>query len=239
MIVDYSWGNLEKETNDDDQAGRNQVKKRNLRVNKAHLKSDFNAAWPEAAASQNFAGAFIRLCRSMHRSNCFCIICALIALLSNPLAAQELRFVPAAKPIDHIVAVVNEDVITRQELDDAVANALQPLRSTAITLLNQSVLLAGVNDREDALADLCERLFAIGVLPYYVHQLDRVAGAAHFLVPDEQACALQQALLARLPGYLVPRFVREVPDAPSKVPIGRANAVSTAGCGPPPELPRT
>lgn len=126
-----------------------------------------------------------------------------------------------------------------QELDDAVANALQPLRSTAITLLNQSVLLAGVNDREDALADLCERLFAIGVLPYYVHQLDRVAGAAHFLVPDEQACALQQALLARLPGYLVPRFVREVPDAPSKVPIGRANAVSTAGCGPPPELPRT
>lgn len=112
-----------------------------------------------------------------------------------------------------------------QELDDTVADALRPLRRTGIALLNQSVLLAGVNDHEDALADLCERLFAIGVLPYYVHQLDRVAGAAHFLVPDEQVFALQQALLARLPGYLVPRFVREMPDARSKVPIAAANAL--------------
>lgn len=131
---------MEKETNDDDQAGRNQVKKRNLRVNKAHLKSDFNAAWPEAAASQSFVGVFIRLCRSMHRSNCFCIICALIALLSNPLAAQELRFVPAAKPIDHIVAVVNEDVITRQELDDAVKLAVSRLQQQGVQVPDQHTL---------------------------------------------------------------------------------------------------
>ncbi|MBS0484460.1 MAG: SurA N-terminal domain-containing protein, partial [Proteobacteria bacterium] len=76
----------------------------------------------------------------MHRSNCFCIICALIALLSNPLAAQELRFVPAAKPIDHIVAVVNEDVITRQELDDAVKLAVSRLQQQGVQVPDQHTL---------------------------------------------------------------------------------------------------
>jgi L-lysine 2,3-aminomutase len=69
---------------------------------------------------------------------------------------------------------------------------------------------------------LCERLGALGVMPYYVHQLDPVAGAAHFAVGDDAARALEGALRARLPGYLVPRVVREVPGAPGKLPLEAA-----------------
>jgi L-lysine 2,3-aminomutase len=76
-----------------------------------------------------------------------------------------------------------------------------------------------VNDSVDALADLFERGFAAGVLPYYLHQLDRVSGTAHFEVPDDRARALLAALRDRLPGYLVPRLVREVPGEPSKQPL--------------------
>ena len=81
------------------------------------------------------------------------------------------------------------------------------------------MLLRGVNDSVDALAALCERGFQAGVLPYYLHQLDRVAGTAHFEVDDVRARALAQALAGRLPGYLVPRLVREVAGAASKTPL--------------------
>lgn len=96
------------------------------------------------------------------------------------------------------------------EFDDDVETALLRLRAAGATLLNQAVLLRGVNDSADALADLCERGHRAGVLPYYLHQLDRVAGAAHFEVGDDEARMLHRALVARLPGYLVPRLVREV-----------------------------
>src|SRR5690606_11136369 len=102
------------------------------------------------------------------------------------------------------------------EFDARVDAAMADLRSAGATLLNQAVLLAGVNDAVDALADLCERGYAAGVLPYYLHQLDRVDGTAHFEVPDGRARALHAALVARLPGYLVPRLVREVPGDTSK-----------------------
>ena len=82
--------------------------------------------------------------------------------------------------------------------------------------MNQSVLLAGVNDSVEALANLSESLFEIGVLPYYLHMLDPVAGAHHMLVQEAQALALHDALRARVPGYLLPRLVREVPGAASK-----------------------
>jgi len=103
-----------------------------------------------------------------------------------------------------------------QELDAAVASACARLRDAGATLLNQSVLLRGVNDDAAVLAVLSERLFAIGVLPYYLHQLDRVQGAAHFEVTDHAALALHDELTARLPGYLVPRLVREQAGAESK-----------------------
>lgn len=105
------------------------------------------------------------------------------------------------------------------EFDAAVDAACTRLRETGATLLNQSVLLKGVNDGEHALVALSERLFAAGVLPYYLHQLDRVQGAAHFEVPDSRALALVEAMRARLPGYLVPRLVREVAGEESKRPL--------------------
>lgn len=106
------------------------------------------------------------------------------------------------------------------ELDAELIAACARLRATGVTLLNQSVLLAGVNDEAEVLAQLSLRLFEAGVLPYYLHALDRVKGAAHFIVPDERARALAGELSARLPGYLVPRLVREVAGAPSKIPLG-------------------
>lgn len=105
------------------------------------------------------------------------------------------------------------------EIDAGVALALGRLREAGATVLNQSVLLRGVNDSVPALADLSERLFEAGVLPYYLHLLDRVAGSAHFEVPEDEARQLHEALTARLPGYLVPRLVREVAGAPSKLPV--------------------
>ncbi len=105
------------------------------------------------------------------------------------------------------------------EIDAAVACALAGLRGAGATVLNQAVLLRGVNDSVEALAGLSERLFEAGVLPYYLHQLDRVAGSAHFEVPDDRARHLHEALAAQLPGYLVPRLVREVAGAPAKLPV--------------------
>ncbi|HEY8585336.1 MAG TPA: EF-P beta-lysylation protein EpmB [Rhodanobacter sp.] len=105
------------------------------------------------------------------------------------------------------------------EIDAEVDAACARLKAAGATLLNQSVLLRGVNDDADALAGLSERLFAAGVLPYYLHQLDRVQGTAHFEVSDTRALALMADLRARLPGYLVPRLVREVAGDSSKRPL--------------------
>jgi EF-P beta-lysylation protein EpmB len=103
------------------------------------------------------------------------------------------------------------------EIDPAVRAALGALEATGITLLNQSVLLRGINDSAEILAHLSEILFAAGVLPYYLHLLDRVQGAAHFEVETATAMALHEALSRDLPGYLVPRLVREVAGAPYKL----------------------
>jgi L-lysine 2,3-aminomutase len=105
------------------------------------------------------------------------------------------------------------------EFDQAVDAACASLRDAGATLLNQAVLLRGINDDVDALTTLSERMFAAGVLPYYLHQLDRVQGAAHFEVSDDQAQALINAMRGRLPGYLVPKLVREVGGDPSKRPL--------------------
>ena len=105
------------------------------------------------------------------------------------------------------------------EFDAGVDVAMAALRGAGATLLNQAVLLRGVNDSVEALADLCERGHQAGVLPYYLHQLDRVAGAAHFEVADAEAFALHAALAARLPGYLVPRLVREIAGESGKTPL--------------------
>jgi L-lysine 2,3-aminomutase len=105
------------------------------------------------------------------------------------------------------------------ELDDAVAAAVRALAATPAIILNQAVLLAGVNDSAATLAALSERLVELGVAPYYLHLLDRVRGAAHFDVPESRAVDLHRRLRDSLPGYAVPRLVREVPGELAKVPI--------------------
>jgi EF-P beta-lysylation protein EpmB len=105
------------------------------------------------------------------------------------------------------------------EIDAEVRAACAALRESGVTLLNQSVLLRGVNESADVLVELSHRLFEAGVLPYYLHVLDRVQGAAHFDVPDSTAQLIAGELAARLPGYLVPRLVREVQGAPAKVTL--------------------
>jgi EF-P beta-lysylation protein EpmB len=96
-----------------------------------------------------------------------------------------------------------------QEIDLAVTASLQRLTAAGVTLLNQTVLLKGINDSVAILAALSERMFKAGVLPYYLHVLDPVQGAAHFQVEEQQAVAIVEALRNSLPGYLVPRLVRE------------------------------
>lgn len=105
------------------------------------------------------------------------------------------------------------------EIDASVAAVCKALLEIGVTLLNQSVLLRAINDDVDVLRALSERLFECGVLPYYLHQLDRVQGTAHFEVSDARARDLMRDLAARLPGYLVPRLVREVAGAASKMPL--------------------
>ncbi|WP_115720534.1 EF-P beta-lysylation protein EpmB [Gallaecimonas mangrovi] len=102
------------------------------------------------------------------------------------------------------------------EVSSDLAKACAALRAANVTLLNQSVLLKGVNDDADTLVTLSHRLFAAGILPYYLHQLDKVQGAAHFLVADERARVIMRQLNARLSGYLIPRLAREEPGKPGK-----------------------
>jgi L-lysine 2,3-aminomutase len=105
------------------------------------------------------------------------------------------------------------------EIDSETSATLRALAGHSAALLNQSVLLAGINDDAGTLAQLSRRLFAGGALPYYLHQLDRVAGAAHFAVDDAAALRLQQQLIGTLPGYLVPRLVRETAGGDGKTPL--------------------
>lgn len=106
-----------------------------------------------------------------------------------------------------------------REIDAAVGAACERLRGAGVLLLNQAVLLAGINDDETVLHELGAALVANGVVPYYLHLLDRVAGAAHFEVEEERARELLRRLIARTSGYLVPRLVREVAGAAAKLPI--------------------
>lgn len=106
-----------------------------------------------------------------------------------------------------------------REIDPAVGTALTRLGEAGIILLNQAVLLRGVNDKAGILSALSETLFDHGVLPYYLHLLDKARGTAHFEVPEDEARDLLANLRARLPGYLVPRLVREVAGEPCKTPL--------------------
>ena len=104
-----------------------------------------------------------------------------------------------------------------KELDADVLGALKKIQKLGIPVINQSVLLKGVNDDIETLFQLCRLLSDHGVVPYYLHQLDRVKGSARFEVSEGVGISLVQELATRLPGYAVPRYVKEVPGAPGKV----------------------
>lgn len=105
------------------------------------------------------------------------------------------------------------------EIDVFVKEAVFKLTQNGITVLNQSVLLRGINDNVLTLATLSEKLFAAGIMPYYLHALDPVAGAAHFNVPDDEAIILVEQLRECLAGFLVPKLVREISGRNSKTPL--------------------
>jgi EF-P beta-lysylation protein EpmB len=105
------------------------------------------------------------------------------------------------------------------EIDHSFANAMKKLRQAGVTLLNQSVLLRGINDNVEQQIALNEGLFEVGVMPYYLHLLDKVTGAEHFDLPQQHAIDLMSELIKRQPGYLVPKLVREIGGQPGKTPI--------------------
>ena len=137
-------------------------------------------------------------------------------ILPQRVDAGLLAALQAARQQLVVVLHVNHP----NEIDEPVCHALTTLRAAGMTLLNQAVLLQDVNDTVPTLAALSERLFAAGVLPYYLHLLDPVAGAAHFEVSASRGQALVQALRTQLPGYLVPRLAREIPGELSKTLLG-------------------
>ena len=107
-----------------------------------------------------------------------------------------------------------------QEIDSSVQLAVQKLRATGATLMNQSVLLKHINDDATSLVSLSHKLFDMHVLPYYLHLPDRVAGTGHYLVNEQEGLDLITKIRALLPGYLVPRLVREDPGSDSKTRLG-------------------
>lgn len=105
------------------------------------------------------------------------------------------------------------------EITDNADRAIKKLKETGFTLLNQSVLLKGINDDVTSLSQLSHRLFQSDILPYYLHQFDPVQNAAHFMVKEAHAIKIHHALKAKLPGYLVPRLVKEIAAEPNKTSI--------------------
>jgi EF-P beta-lysylation protein EpmB len=126
----------------------------------------------------------------------------------------------SAVPLQKVVVVHANHA---KEIDGAVRAAIAGLRAADTLVLNQTVLLRGINDRVTDLVALSEALFEAGALPYYLHLLDRVAGAAHFDTPAATAQRLVADLATHLPGYLVPRLVREEPGAPAKTVLPPAS----------------
>jgi EF-P beta-lysylation protein EpmB len=138
-----------------------------------------------------------------------------VAIPERITAALLQAFMQVTKPVILVVHCNHP-----AELDAHTARAFGLLRRAGLQLLNQSVLLRGINDNAEALARLSETLFDQGVLPYYLHLLDRVTGTGHFEVAGDHGQVLITALRNRLPGYLVPRLVREIAGEPAKTLVG-------------------
>lgn len=136
-------------------------------------------------------------------------------VIPNRIDHQMLDWIRASRLKVVMVLHINHG----NEIDQQLALRLAELKQAGVTLLNQSVLLKGINDNADTLVELSEKLFEADVLPYYLHMLDKVKGAAHYDVGDQQARNLMSELIKRLPGFLVPKLVREIGGQPGKTPL--------------------
>lgn len=133
--------------------------------------------------------------------------------ITNRIEETFWRFRKSRKDRQTVVVVHSNHP---NELDDSTSEALRSISESATQLLNQSVLLAGVNDNADTLVELSEKLLAANTLPYYLHQLDPIEGTAHFQVDIQKGVEIINAMRADLPGYAVPRFVQELAGEPNK-----------------------
>jgi EF-P beta-lysylation protein EpmB len=167
---------------------------------------------PLMADDQALSGLFVRLesVSSIHRLRIHTRLPIVIPERVTDTLCQAIA--ATALPV---VMVLHSN--HANEIDQSVMDAVSQLRVVCRSVLNQSVILKGINDSADVLIALSERLFEAGVDPYYLNVLDRVSGAHHFDVSDLEVAALHQALLNALPGYLVPKLVREVPGIGHKV----------------------
>lgn len=118
----------------------------------------------------------------------------------------------------HIVIVTH--INHANEIDEIFAQKMQMLKQANVVLLNQSVLLKGVNNQAECLKQLSQKLFSIGILPYYLHLLDRVEGASHFFIEDTEALTIYRELQKITSGYLVPKLAREIGGEPNKTLVG-------------------
>ncbi len=139
----------------------------------------------------------------------------LIAVLPSRVTEELLHMMENSRLKFIVVTHINHP----NEIDEALAEAMHKLVKIGVTLLNQSVLLKGVNNQTQTLALLSDKLFSIGIMPYYLHVLDKVQGAAHFYVSDEEAQHIMQQLLGLVSGYLVPTLAREEAGKNSKTPL--------------------
>ena len=167
---------------------------------------------PLMADDQALSGLFVRLesVSSIHRLRIHTRLPIVIPERVTDLLCQAIA--TTALPV---VMVLHSN--HANEIDQSVMDAVSQLRVVCRSVLNQSVILKGINDSAAVLIALSERLFEAGIDPYYLNVLDRVSGAHHFDVSDLEVAALHQALLNALPGYLVPKLVREVPGIGHKV----------------------
>jgi KamA family protein len=140
--------------------------------------------------------------------------------LPSRIDKELLRQIAAAAQAFTCIVVIHANHV--RELHGATAARLRDLRAAGALLLSQTVLLKGINDSASTLAELFHSLVSNGVLPYYLHQLDRARGAWHFEVDSSQGMAIMNELRRALPGYALPRYVRERAGEAFKMPVDRA-----------------
>lgn len=169
--------------------------------------------------SDSWLGPFVRQLESISHLRRLRIHTRLPILIPERVDDALIGWLSATRLSPWVVVHANHPA----EIDESVGRALERLVRAGIPVLNQSVLLAGVNDDVEVLAELSTRLLDHRVIPYYLHQLDPVEGAAHFEVPESRGREIVAELRKRLPGYGVPSYVKELAGEPHKIPIGDAD----------------